>query len=119
MKKVTMLLVIAALVSLGAYVVFAADQPVRGGAGMMGRGGAGMRGQGAMAGRGVMMNSVDMLMSNSTMVAVPDAVIVMMGNQLIKYDQNLNLVKQVELKFDWDSWQKIMAQRRETMLNMQ
>lgn len=86
------------------------------GGGMMGgRGGYG----GMMTGRGMMMSSTDMMMANSTMVAIPDGVIVMMGNQLLKYDNDLNLVKQVEIKFDWDSWEKTMAQRRNAMMQNQ
>ncbi|MEJ2647933.1 MAG: hypothetical protein P8016_05945 [Sedimentisphaerales bacterium] len=127
MTKSMILLAAVALVAAGTYVVFAADQPagrgggMTGGGGMMGGGMMGGRGGygGMMTGRGMMMSSTDMMMANSTMVAIPDGVIVMMGNQLLKYDNDLNLVKQVEIKFDWDSWEKTMAQRRNAMMQNQ
>ena len=57
----------------------------------------------------MMMNSMDRMMSGSSMVPTSDGgVIVMMGNVLLKYDNNLNLVNQVEIKFDWENWQGMM-----------
>ncbi|MEJ2647932.1 MAG: cytochrome c [Sedimentisphaerales bacterium] len=57
----------------------------------------------------MMMNSMGMMMSRSSIIPASDGgVIVMMGNQLLKYDSNLNLVKSVEIKFDWQNWQKTM-----------
>ena len=42
-------------------------------------------------------------MMNKTMVATNDGgVIVMAGPKLMKYDKDLNLVKEVEIKVDWD-----------------
>jgi mono/diheme cytochrome c family protein len=53
------------------------------------------------------------MMSSASMVAGPDGgVFVLMGNELLKYDKDLNLVKKVEIKFDWDNWQKTLSQRR-------
>jgi mono/diheme cytochrome c family protein len=64
-----------------------------------------------MGNRILMMNSMGMMMSRSSMVPTPDGgVIVMMGNELLKYDNNLNLVKQIEISFDWNSWQQMMMQ---------
>jgi hypothetical protein len=40
-----------------------------------------------------------------------------MGNELIKYDNELNLVKQVEINFNWENWQKMMMQHRNMMMN--
>ena len=91
-----------------------------GGGGMMG-GGAGMMGgrgggYGAMMGRGAAMDAVGTMMSNSAMAGTPDGgVIVMMGSELFKYDKDLNLVKQVDIKFNWENWQKMMAEQRSAM----
>ena len=42
-------------------------------------------------------------MMNKTMVATNDGgVIVMVGHKLMKYDKDLNLVKEAEIKIDWD-----------------
>lgn len=42
-------------------------------------------------------------MMNKTMVATNDGgVIIMVGLKLMKYDKDLNLVKEVEIKVDWD-----------------
>ena len=46
-----------------------------------------------------------------SMVAGPDnGVIVLMGNELLKYDNDLNLVKRVEIDFDWNAWQQKIIQ---------
>ena len=68
----------------------------------------------------MMMDAVGTMMSNTSMVGTPDGgVIVMMGNELFKYDKDLNLVKQVEIKFNWENWQKMMAQRLAAMTDGQ
>jgi hypothetical protein len=108
-------------------------QPGMGG-GMRGRGmmGGGMRGQGMMGGnmqanrmmgggmqgRGMMgVGMMGMMMRSSSLVATSDGgIIALMGNELSKYDKDLNLVKQVEIKFNWDNWQKTMMQHRNMMM---
>jgi mono/diheme cytochrome c family protein len=58
------------------------------------------------------------MMRSSSLVAGSDGgVIVLMGNELIKYDNELNLVKQVEINFNWENWQKMMMQHRNMMMN--
>jgi mono/diheme cytochrome c family protein/metal-sulfur cluster biosynthetic enzyme len=89
--------------------------------------GGGMRGQGMMGGnmqanrmmgggmqgRGMM----GMMMRSSSLVATSDGgIIALMGNELSKYDKDLNLVKQVEINFNWDNWQKTMMQHRNMMM---
>ena len=70
-----------------------------------------------MMGWGGMMGS---MMHSSSIVAGPDGgVVVLMGSQLFKYDNELNLVKQVEINFNWDNWQKMMMQHRNMMMNWQ
>jgi mono/diheme cytochrome c family protein len=95
-----------------------------GGQGMMGGGmmggnmqanrmmGGGMQGRGMMGG-----GMMGMMMRSSSLVATSDGgIIALMGNELSKYDKDLNLVKQVEINFNWDNWQKIMMQHRNMMM---
>lgn len=59
---------------------------------MMGKGGM-------MGGKEMMMHGMMMKMMEKSVVATSDGgVIVMTANKLIKYDKDLNLVKEVELK---------------------
>ena len=75
------------------------------------------RGQQSSGQEGMMMNDMGSMMSGSSLVATTDGgVVVLMGNELSKYDKDLNLVKQVEIKFNWDNWQKMMMQRRNMMM---
>jgi hypothetical protein len=115
MKKTILLLTIAAVVGIGSY--FALAQDPRGG--MMGRGmmndnermqqmGRGMMGWDGMGGP---------MMHGGSLVATPDGgVIVMMGNELMKYDKDLNLTKEVEIKFNWENWHKMMMEHRDMMM---
>jgi len=130
MKRTIILIAVIALAVSGAYVVFA-DEPMGGGmmrGGMMRGGmmndnqknqqGMGQQGMmGNMQGRGMKMDNIGSMMNSSSVVATKDGgVIVLMGNELSKYDSNLNLVKQVEIKFDWENWQKMMMQHRNMMM---
>lgn len=133
MKKTIILFAVVALVAAGSYVVFANEQM---GGGMM-RGGmmrGGMTsgnenkqqemGQGSMMGgmRGRDMMGADMMgmgamMNSSSIVATQDGgVVVLMGNELFKYDKDLSLVKQTEIKFNWENWQQMMMQHRNMMM---
>ena len=58
-----------------------------------------MEGKGGMMGKGMMMKCMGMMQQmHSNMVATPDGgVIVSSGGKLIKYDNQLNVVKQVDL----------------------
>jgi hypothetical protein len=58
-----------------------------------------MDGKGGMMGNGMMMKCMGMMQQmHSNMVATPDGgVIVSSGGKLIKYDNQLNVVKQVDL----------------------
>ena len=81
---------------------------------MMMQNGNMMGGSGTM-GFGGMMGP---MMRSTSIVAGPDSgVIVLMGNELLKYDKDLNLVKKVEINFNWDNWQKMIMQRRNMMMN--
>lgn len=76
------------------------------------RGGDGM-GKGMMMGmcpmHGMMMKS----MMGTSVVATSDGGIVVLGfGRLTKYDKNLNVVKEVELKNDMEGMQKMMTQMK-------
>ena len=112
MKKSIILLTVIALAATGSYVAFAQRQ-------MGGMQGQGMMG-GGMQGRGMMMNPMGPMMGGSSTVAAQDGgVIVLMGNQLLKYDKNLNLAKKAEIDFDWEKWQTTMMKHRNMMMGGQ
>lgn len=71
---------------------------------------AGMMGKGMMEGKGMMMHGMMMnAMMNKSMVATSDGgVVVMTANKLTKYDKDLNVVKEIELKMDMEGMQKMM-----------
>lgn len=65
----------------------------------MGQQGMNQQGMGRGMGGGMMMPPK----KEATMVAVPDGgVIVLIGNRLLKYDKDLNLKKEVEIKSEVD-----------------
>jgi hypothetical protein len=122
MKKTIILLTIIAVLGVGSYAVFAK--------GHMGRGmqssctmdsndmmmQKGMMGQHGMMG----MHPMSGMMCGSSLVATEDGnVIVLMGNKLLKYDKDLNLVKEVEIKIDWENWKKTMKQHHNMMMGEQ
>jgi hypothetical protein len=74
-----------------------------------------MMGKGKMTGMsgmcGMMMNS--MMMGKSLVATSDGGIIVMMGNRLQKYDKDLVLQKEVEIKIDMEGMQKMMIQMME------
>jgi hypothetical protein len=133
MKKTTIFTAIILIVAAGAYVVVAQQGGMMGGmhgggmamdsnnmmmhkgmgpGGMMPGSGGMMMGPGGMMGPGMcpMCSMMCQMMTHKSMVAVGDDVVVMAGNKLMKYDKNLNLVKEVELKIDTEQMQKKMAE---------
>jgi len=86
------------------------------GRGMRGGGGAGgMRGgMGRGGGMGTGMGTMPMRgpMLTSAVSATGDSIYVLVGTQLMKYDSDLNLVKQVEVKVDYA---KMMEEMRSQM----
>ena len=76
--------------------------------------GKGMMGKGMMMKKG-MMGPMMMhgMMNKSSMVATSDGgVIVLSGNKLTKYDKNLNVIKEVQIKPD-EEMQKMMQDMME------
>lgn len=136
MKRVLIAAVQASLLALGSYTVFAQQQPgpPQGQmGGMMGQGqmGRGMMGQGQM-GHGMMMpqgpgggpcpvcGAIAGGMMQKVMVATSDGgVIVALGNKLVKYDGNLNKVKEATLDMDVNQMHQKMQQMRQQQGGMQ
>jgi hypothetical protein len=59
-------------------------------------------------GHGMMMNPV----TDRQLVATSDGgVVVLFGNKIMKYDKNLNLVKEAEIKIDGDSFRKMIMEK--------
>ena len=66
---------------------------------------------GDMMGKGMMGGMVMKSMMEKTMVATSDGgVIVLAGNKLTKYDKDLNVVKEVEIKMDMEGMHKQMME---------
>ncbi len=59
---------------------------------------------------GMMMK---MMMPKSIVASGDGSVIVMVGNKLLKYDKDLNLVKEAQIKVDVESMEKMMEEMRE------
>ncbi|MCX5701590.1 MAG: hypothetical protein NTW64_01230 [Candidatus Omnitrophica bacterium] len=59
------------------------------------------------------------MMMQKQMIATSDGgVIVLAGNKLYKYDKNLNLVKEAEIKMDVEGMKKMMEQMKEKKMQM-
>jgi len=72
-------------------------------------------GKGMMMGKGMGCDCGKMcMMMQKQMIATSDGgVIVLAGNKLYKYDKNLNLVKEAEIKMDVEGMNKMMGQMKE------
>ena len=125
-KTIGIILVLALAITLS---VFAAEreQAKTEEKGMIQRGmmqGKGMMGgMGMMGGKpgrcmcGMMMKSMAM---GKSMVATDDGgVVVMVGNKLYKYDKNLELKKEVEIKMDMVTMENMMKRMKEMCPNWQ
>jgi hypothetical protein len=114
MKKIIAIAFVAVFVIANAVISFAqdsskTDKPVMGmSKGMMGKA---KIGHGMMA----MCPNHGMMMGKGGMVASQDGgVIVMTGNKLYKYDKDLNLIKEAEVKMDMEGMQKMMTEMKKT-----
>lgn len=110
MKKNTAVLMLVILLA-GVSLVYAAEKKdSKMEKGMMGKG---MMGGGMMDGKMMGMHGMMMKMMERSVVATSDGgVVVLMGNTLTKYDKDLNVVKEVELKMDM----KAMHEKMEEMM---
>ncbi len=106
MKRWIVAMVVVLLAVVGAYSVFA--QPSQQGQPPMGGG----MGRGMMQGQGGMMcpmcGAMGGAMMQKSLVQVGDGVIVAVGDKLIKYDMDLNKVKEVAIDIDFSSMQQKM-----------
>jgi hypothetical protein len=113
MKRALFIVVLAVTVMIASFVL-AQDQkaPMTGKeaqAGMMSR--QGMMGQGEMWGmRDMMMGS---MMDHSMVASGDGGVIVMIGDKLMKYDKDLNLVKEVQIAIDLNHMNEMMTKMME------
>lgn len=111
MKRWIVVIGVAVLAVIGSYSVFAqgrqSGQPPMGGG--MGRGM--MQGQ---AGQGGMMcpmcGAMGGAMMQKSLIDVDDGFVVAVGNKLIKYDDDLNKVKEATIDIDISAMQQTMAQ---------
>lgn len=78
--------------------------------GQMGEGTMG-RGQGMVKGKKMM--GMGMMMNKEIVATEDGGVVVMIGNKLLKYDKNLDLKKEVEIKIDTAGMQERMMQMKE------
>jgi len=111
-------LVLVLLLVVAVAMAFAAQR--RGGG--MGRGGGGMgrmaAGAGAGVGRGAgmgMMMPMHGMVLTSAVSASGENVYVLVGNQLMKYDSDLRLVKQVDVNVDYTKMRQMMDEMRKQM----
>jgi hypothetical protein len=63
---------------------------------------------GEMMEKGKMMGMSPMMMGKSLVSTSDGGVVVLMGNKLQKYDKDLTLVKEVEIKMDMEAMKKMM-----------
>lgn len=85
---------------------------------MMGDSKKAMMGEGMMGGKGMMgmmgMHGMMMKMMEKLVVATSDGgIVVVSATKLSKYDKDLNLVKEVDLKNDMEGMQKMMSDMME------
>jgi len=80
------------------------DKGMKGG--MMG---GGMMEKGMMDGKMSGMHSMMKSMMERSIIATSDGgIVIVIGNKMTKYDKDLNVVKEVELKMDMEGMQKMM-----------
>ena len=120
MKKIRILIILGALiVSTGLAVAQDKKGEMRPmgekkGMGMMDMMGGGMMDKGMMGGKMMMCQGMMHSMMNKSIVPTGDGgIILLSGNNLSKYDKDLNLVKSVEIKTDMEGMQKMMSQMME------
>lgn len=113
-RRMLVVMVVGLLAVIGSYAVFAQPRPSQPGQPPMGGGmGRGMMMQG-QAGQGGMMCPMCAAMGGAMMqksvVQTDDGIIVLAGNKLIKYDNDLNKVKEATIDLDLSGMQQAMAQ---------
>lgn len=116
-KAVTAVLIVLMLTVLCSFALAQESKESMMGKGMMQ--GPGMSGQAMMddtkmSGSDAMCKLMCSMMSDKSMAVTEDGgVIVLMGNKLSKYDKDLNLVKETEIKIDTAGMQKMVGDMME------
>lgn len=124
MKRLVIVGIVVSLIGIGSYALFAQQaQPQPGRPGMM-QGGMMQGGmmQGGMQGDMPMCPMCSMAaggMMQKSMVAVDGGIIMAVGNKLIKYDDQLNKVEEVELEMDMAQMHQKMQQMMQSCPMMQ
>jgi len=123
MKRYGKTAIVVVVAIVGSYVAFGQQQGGMMGGGMMNRGGS-QRGMmqnrqdmPAMSRmRGMMAQGMAQSMTRPELVATSDGgVCVLVGGKLMKYDGQLNLVKEAELKVDYEGMQQKMQKMMKNM----
>ncbi|MDD5155761.1 MAG: hypothetical protein PHF11_04655 [Candidatus Omnitrophica bacterium] len=117
-KTITAVLVILMLTALCSFALAQESKESTMGKSMMQgpetSGQAMMTGDKKMMGPYAMCRMMCSMMAGKAMIATGDGgVIVLMGNKLSKYDNDLSLVKEVEIKMDTEGMQKMMGDMME------
>ncbi len=110
MRKLTIIAILTAFILTSGGICFAqASDDQTGKMGTMMSGKDMMRHKG-MSGQGMMgRDNMGKGMMSKSMVATQDGgVVVMIGNRLYKYDQNLNLKKEAEISVDYEGLKGMM-----------
>jgi hypothetical protein len=115
MKKATMFILVVLFMATS-FTSFAQDPSemkgsMMGGKGMMKKGM--MMPHGEMRGMGPMSGMMKMMMPQAVVATEDGGIVVMAGNKLMKFDKNLNLVKEVEIKIDIEGMRKQMKEMME------
>ncbi len=61
----------------------------------------------------MMMMQTKMMMEKSVVATSDGGVVIVTGNKMTKYDKDLNVVKEVEMKMDMEAMEKNMKEMRE------
>lgn len=126
MKRNAWVIMLVVLLA-GASLVYA--EGMKGGMGkkgMMGKGmmdeegmGMGKMGKGMMGGKMMKCPMMKSMMKRDIIATSDGGIIVVLGNKLTKYDKDLNVVKEVELKIDTEGMQKMMEEMKSMCPMMQ
>ncbi len=73
----------------------------------------GGEGKGMMGGKMMGMHMMKMMMEKSVVATSDGGVVVVAGNKITKYNKNLDLVKEVEVKMDMEAMEKNMKEMME------
>jgi len=112
MKK-TIFIALMALLIVPALVFSQEKSPAMDKSMEMGKGMDMGKGMGMCKGMGRECGKMGMMMQKQMVATSDGGVIVLAGNKLYKYDKDLNLVKEAEIKMDVEGMKKMMDQMKE------